>query len=977
MPSLKRDRSPGTSQEEHGSGYSTSPAAAVGADRGVTGFPRANPTENEYGSGYISTPAAASGAASSRDGFPHTPQPAAEYGSGYGLDLAAANGASGVSARFPHTHKPSSDRKRRKHQPPQLDSGEGPSTVNVLEANAGTPQFSQVSPSFSLLGANLSDNYPWLRFVPDRLRHRLIPTLAPGDFAPGPVLILLYAGRDDPLSLDSCIHAHYPRLSPHIVAFDTLRPPQALGHDLLADQPYGYLCQAAIDGRVRLVGGGPNCRTWSILRWFPKPNAPPPVRGRSEDLVWGLEALQPSEQQDVDNDSLLVLRLMFLIALMKQHTQQPTASFLEHPQDPVECSGSPSAHRCSSLWATKVFRAWQASVGHHLVKFDQCRLGQLVAKSTTLSSDLDICCWDGLKCNHPDHVLPEDMKSSDLSRYPPPMATPVGRHNYDSAEEFSDAIKQTFEEERLLDMVEGPFTKQEAANRCSCSPSQFCPGPMAAIDEGDKIRTIYDGSFGGANSHIQQNTSEKTTAPTVMDCMHGIHWINAAASLSPGDHTAVSQGERATASGVDSSSQGGGTWSWPGPDTALLILKADVSKAHRRIKILPSGWKYQVAQIDQQWWVNKVGTYGVASAQLYWGRMAALLLRLLYYSFPEVDWGFVFVDDFCWLLRSTNCNSLTPALLAFLVALGVPLSWKKTVLSEINTWLGFVINPSGPFVQMARDKHVIVLSLLQDLASGKVFSTEKALGRIQWATATCPLAKPFLQPFWQWKSACKNAGQPGKLVRCLAVLLSELFSRQFPQMSPFSPWSDWTGASDASAEPFGTTWIGGWLSDLNTPTKDQVYWFQYQLTQASHPWAFKQGDPQKRIAAIELYGTLFLVLLLMSKQPTAACRLHIPLISDNQGNVYSILNNATRKMPNAVILMELVYQIYQAGHMLAPTHSKRDDNQWADELTHPSPKGFSPALKVDIVPLFSKFALIPKLLESSDSESWFDTRTHP
>ena len=65
------------------------------------------------------------------------------------------------------------------------------------------------------------------------------------------------------------------------------------------------------------------------------------------------------------------------------------------------------------------------------------------------------------------------------------LATPVGRHNYDSAEEFSDAIKQTFEEERLLDMVEGPFTKQEAANRCSCSPSQLCPGPMAAIDEGD------------------------------------------------------------------------------------------------------------------------------------------------------------------------------------------------------------------------------------------------------------------------------------------------------------------------------------------------------------------------------------------------------------------------------------------------------------------------------------------------------------
>ena len=222
----------------------------------MTGFPRANPTENEHGSGHISTSAAADGADSCKDEFPHTPQPEAEYGSGYGLDPAAATGASGVSARFPHTQTPSNDRKRRKHQPPQLETGEGPAKIDTPEAGTGTLKFSQVSPAVSLLGANLSDNFPWLRFVPDRLRRRLIPTLAPG-----PVLILLYAGRDDPLSLDSCIHAHYPRLSPHIVAFDTLRPPQALGHDLLADQPYGYLCQAAIDGRVRLVGGGPNCRT--------------------------------------------------------------------------------------------------------------------------------------------------------------------------------------------------------------------------------------------------------------------------------------------------------------------------------------------------------------------------------------------------------------------------------------------------------------------------------------------------------------------------------------------------------------------------------------------------------------------------------------------------------------------------------------------------------------------------------------------
>lgn len=32
-------------------------------------------------------------------------------------------------------------------------------------------------------------------------------------------------------------------------------------------------------------------------------------------------------------------------------------------------------------------------VGHDFVKFDQCRLGQLVENSATISSDLEIQCW--------------------------------------------------------------------------------------------------------------------------------------------------------------------------------------------------------------------------------------------------------------------------------------------------------------------------------------------------------------------------------------------------------------------------------------------------------------------------------------------------------------------------------------------------------------------------------------------------------
>ena len=139
--------------------------------------------------------------------------------------------------------------------------------------------------------------------------------------------------------------------------------------------------------------------------------------------------------------------------------------------------------------------------------------------------------------------------------------------------------------------------------------------------------------------------------------------------------------------------------------------------------MLQKDWKYQVACIQNRWWVNRVGTYGMASAQLYWGRKASLVLRLLYYIFPQVDWHLVFVDDYCWALRCSRADWDATAILATLLALAVPLSWKKTALSPVNT------------------------------------------------------GKPFLQPFWSWKKACTTSGRPPKLVRALAILLKNPSTR--------------------------------------------------------------------------------------------------------------------------------------------------------------------------------------------------------
>ena len=132
-----------------------------------------------------------------------------------------------------------------------------------------------------------------------------------------------------------------------------------------------------------------------------------------------------------------------------------------------------------------------------------------------------------------------------------------------------------------------------------------------------------------------------------------------------------SQNSRLSGTG-DASAGSGRPWQFPGPTEEWVLFKADVTKAHRRIKVPLCEWRYQVAQLGDEWWVNTVGTYGMASAQLYWGRMAAILLRIAYAVFPEVDWCFVFVDDFAWLLRESSSSLLATSLCLLLLALGTP-----------------------------------------------------------------------------------------------------------------------------------------------------------------------------------------------------------------------------------------------------------------------------------------------------------------
>ena len=75
------------------------------------------------------------------------------------------------------------------------------------------------------------------------------------------------------------------------LSMDILRKAMSVGQDIIRRNSLENLSMGA--PRVRLVGGGPNCRTWSIPRWFPGPSFPQLVRGRAEVTAGGCQEYLP------------------------------------------------------------------------------------------------------------------------------------------------------------------------------------------------------------------------------------------------------------------------------------------------------------------------------------------------------------------------------------------------------------------------------------------------------------------------------------------------------------------------------------------------------------------------------------------------------------------------------------------------------------------------------------------------------------
>ena len=109
-----------------------------------------------------------------------------------------------------------------------------------------------------------------------------------------------------------------------------------------------------------------------------------------------------------------------------------------------------------------------------------------------------------------------------------------------------------------------------------------------------------------------------------------------------------------------------------------FALTADVAEAHRQIPIQPRDWHLLGCQIEAggDVYINKVGTFGVASASYYWSRAASALGRLTQYITGRTanTWHQLGADDFHLEASGPEYRAALISFFVLCATAGVPLS---------------------------------------------------------------------------------------------------------------------------------------------------------------------------------------------------------------------------------------------------------------------------------------------------------------
>ena len=239
-------------------------------------------------------------------------------------------------------------------------------------------------------------------------------------------VVHLYAGPDEGYTLGRALKEVGGDRST-MVEIDILR---GEGHDMTLEEPYASLTRMALDGKMRALVGGPNCRTRSVLRHYYIQGGPRPVRSWG-DGEFGNQDLTEEEKAQVQEDDTLMWRmiLLFIIAEEVNKIQDPRLSGggrktwfgMEQPAFPHY------KPEVVSIWRTKQWARLCDLYGFEEVTFNQGDWGGDAVKPTTWGGSLMIGLPERRSMDVKSRKDGEKRDSKTLARWAPGMMREVAK----------------------------------------------------------------------------------------------------------------------------------------------------------------------------------------------------------------------------------------------------------------------------------------------------------------------------------------------------------------------------------------------------------------------------------------------------------------------------------------------------------------------------------------------------------------------
>ena len=127
------------------------------------------------------------------------------------------------------------------------------------------------------------------------------------------------------------------------------------GQDVGKDNVMAYLMELCASGKVKMIIGGPPCRTVSRMRSLQP--GPPPLRTRDGEERFGRKNLCQVLLDKVDGDTVLWMRMFLLYMVADEATVAKVGFLNESPQDPKsyvggkDHGGGEGRERYPSYWA--------------------------------------------------------------------------------------------------------------------------------------------------------------------------------------------------------------------------------------------------------------------------------------------------------------------------------------------------------------------------------------------------------------------------------------------------------------------------------------------------------------------------------------------------------------------------------------------------------------------------------------------------